>query len=383
MPDSAKVPAKERAIAFVDLQAQRARIAPRIDAAIARVLAHGAFIMGPEVIELEKRLSQHCGAKHTVTCSSGTDALLMGLMARDVGRGDAVFVPSFTFAATAEVVVLAGATPVFVDVNPDTFNMDAASLNRAVAVARQTGLKPVCVIPVDLFGQPADIDAVNTVAAEHHLWVLNDAAQSYGATYGGKRLGVFGGATATSFYPTKPLGCYGDGGAIFTNDDELHRRLVQVRVHGQGRDRNETVRIGLTARIDSIQAAVLLEKLAIFDDECATRQALAARYDQALGDVVRTPVIADGSTSVWAQYTIRSPRRDRIVATLTAKQIRAEVYYPKPIHQQTPYRGFPVAGGGLPVTDQLAHEVVSLPLHPYLNTDDQDRVIAAVRAAVT
>jgi dTDP-4-amino-4,6-dideoxygalactose transaminase len=317
-----------------------------------------------------------------VTCSSGTDALLMALMARDVGRGDAVFVPSFTFTATAEVVVLAGATPVFVDVDPDTFNMDAASLTRAVAVARQTGLKPACVIPVDLFGQPVDIDAIDAVAAEHDLWILNDAAQSYGATYRGRRLGVFGDATATSFYPSKPLGCYGDGGAIFTNDDELHRRLVQVRVHGQGRDRNETVRIGLTARFDSIQAAVLLEKLAIFDDECASRQKLAARYTKALSGVVQTPIITDGGTSVWAQYTIRSNRRDRIVATLTAKHIPTAVFYSKPIHHQTPYRGFPVAGGGLPVTEQLAHEVVSLPMHPYLSTDDQDRVIAAVCAAV-
>jgi dTDP-4-amino-4,6-dideoxygalactose transaminase len=382
MPDSAKAPVRESPIAFIDLQAQRARIAARIDAAIGRVLAHGAFILGPEVMELEKRLAQHSGTKHVVTCSSGTDALLMCLMARDIGRGDAVFVPSFSFTATAEVVVLVGATPVFVDVLPDTFNIDARSLERAVTIARQTGLKPACVIPVDLFGQPTDIAAITKVAEAHDLWVLNDAAQSYGATYKGQRLGGFGSATATSFYPAKPLGCYGDGGAIFTNDDELHHRLLQVRVHGQGRDRNDTVRIGLTARFDSIQAAVLIEKLAIFDDECKERQVRAERYNVGLGDVVHTPVIAKDCTSVWAQYTIRSNRRDRIVASLSAQRIPTAIYYPKPIHMQTPYKGFPVAGGGLPVTDQLAQDVVSLPLHPYLSFEDQNRVIAAVRAAV-
>jgi dTDP-4-amino-4,6-dideoxygalactose transaminase len=382
MPDSAKVPARSAPIAFIDLQAQRARIAPRIDAAIARVLAHGAFIMGPEVAELERRLAQHSDTKHVVSCSSGTDALLMCLLAQDIGRGDAVFVPSFSFTATAEVVVLAGATPVFVDVLPDTFNMDAASLERAIAVARQTGLKPTCVIPVDLFGQPTDIAAITRVAEAHKLWVLNDAAQSYGATYRGKRLGPFGGATATSFYPSKPLGCYGDGGAIFTNDDELHHRLIQVRVHGQGRDRNETLRIGLTARFDSIQAAVLLEKLAIFDDECVARQKCAEHYNAGLANVVQIPVVAKDATSVWAQYTVRSNRRDRIVASLNAKQIPTQVFYPKPIHTQTPYKGYPVAGGGLPVTEQLAQDVVCLPLHPYLSAEDQERVIAAVRAAV-
>jgi len=382
MPDLAKAPATQRSIAFIDLQSQRSRIADRIDAAIARVLAHGAFIMGPEVAELERRMCQHSGAKHTVTCSSGTDALLMALMARDVGRGDAVFVPSFTFTATAEVVMLAGATPVFVDVRPDTFNMCADSLARSIAVAKQTGLKPACVIPVDLFGQPADVNAIAHVADSHGLWVLSDAAQSYGATWQGKRVGVFGKATATSFYPAKPLGCYGDGGAVFTDDDDMHKRLVQVRVHGQGRDRNDTVRVGLTARFDSIQAAVLLEKLAIFDDECAQRQAIAERYTAGLHDIVQTPVVVPEATSVWAQYTIRSPRRDRIVATLSANQIPTSVFYPKPIHVQTPYRGCP-KDDGLPVTEQLAQDVVSLPMHPYLSLDDQDRVIAAVRAALT
>ena len=382
MPDLAKVSATDHSVAFVDLQAQRARISMRIDNAIARVLDHGAFIMGPEVADLERRLAQYADAKFVVTCSNGTDALLMTLMAQDVGRGDAVFVPSFSFTATAEVVALIGATPVFVDVREDTFNMDTESLARAIGVAKQTGLKPTCVIPVDLFGQPADVDAIAAIAVENGLWVLNDAAQSYGATYRGRRLGVFGDATATSFYPSKPLGCYGDGGAVFTENEDLYRRLLQVRVHGQGRERNEIVRIGLTARFDSIQAAVLLEKMEIFDDECAARQTMAKRFNTALADVVQTPTVAEGYTSTWAQYTIRSPRRDRIAAHLASCDIATALFYAKPIHMQAPYRGFPVSAGGLPVTDQLAQEVVSIPLHPYLSDDDQDRIITAVHTAL-
>jgi dTDP-4-amino-4,6-dideoxygalactose transaminase len=370
-------------VAFIDLHSQRARIAARIDAAIARVLAHGAFIMGPEVAEVERRLAAHSGANHVVTCSSGTDALLMVLMAKDVGRGDAVFVPSFTFTATAEVVALIGATPVFVDVMPDTFTMDPASLERAIGVTRQTGLKPACVIPVDLFGHPVDFDAIAAVAKAHRLWVLDDAAQSYGAAYKGRRLGTCAEVTATSFFPSKPLGCYGDGGAVFTDDDELHRRLTQVRVHGQGRDRNETVRIGLTARFDSIQAAVLIEKLAIFDRECAERQAIAKRYEKLLSSIVQTPQVAAGCTSVWAHYTIRTPRRDRVVATLSTRQIPSAIYYARPVHLQPPYRGYPVAAGGLPVTEQLAQDVLSLPMHPYLSARDQDRVVDALRASLS
>ena len=382
MRDSATAPVDLAAVGFIDLQAQRARIGARMDAAIARVLAHGGFIMGPEVGEVERKLAAHCGARHVITCSSGTTAMVMALMAKDVGRGDAVFLPSFTFTATAEAPVLIGATPVFVDVLPDTFNLDPESLERAVAVAKQTGLRPACVIPVDLFGQPADLDDIKTVAARHGLWVLDDAAQSYGALYKGKRLGTGVDITATSFYPSKPLGCYGDGGAVFTDDDEVARRLRQVRTHGQGHDRNENLRIGLTARFDSIQAAVLLEKLAIFDAECAERQLVAARYTAGLKDCVATPVVRPGCTSVWAQYTVRSPRRDRIAATLHAQGIPTAIFYPKPIHTQPPYRGFPIVSGGLPVTERLAQDVISLPMHPYLTVEVQDRIIAAVRSAL-
>jgi dTDP-4-amino-4,6-dideoxygalactose transaminase len=382
MRDTATAPIDLTAVAFIDLQAQRARIGARMDAAISRVLAHGGFIMGPEVAEVERRLAQRCGAKHVISCSSGTTAIVMALMARDVGRGDAVFVPSFTFTATAEAPVILGATPVFVDVLEDTFNMDPASLARAIAVARQTGLRPACVIPVDLFGQPVDFDGLREVTKANGLWILDDAAQSFGADYKGRALGTLGDITATSFYPSKPLGCYGDGGAVFTDDDEIAKKLCQVRVHGQGHDRNDNVRIGLTARFDSIQAAVLLEKLAIFDQECAERGAVAARYTAALRDVVTTPVVLKDCTSVWAQYTITSTRRDRIAAALQAQQIPTNIFYPKPIHTQPPYRGFPVASGGLPVTERLSQEVISLPMHPYLTPEAQGRVIAAVRAAL-
>ncbi len=383
MRDTATVPVAAAPVPLIDLQAQRQRIGSRIEAAIKRVLDHGAYIMGPEVYEAEKRLAALCGAQHVVSCSNGTSAMVMALMAWDIGRGDAVFVPSFTFTATAEVAAIVGATPVFVDVLPDTFNMDPDSLERAIAVAEQTGLKPRVVIPVDLFGQPADHDAIRVIADTHKLYVLDDAAQSFGASYKGRKLGAIADITATSFYPSKPLGCYGDGGAVFTNNEEWAKKLMQVRVHGQGRDRNENVRIGLTARFDSIQAAVLLEKLAIFEDECAARDKIAARYDAGLKGHVTTPFIRPDSTCVWAQYTIRSPRRDRIVAALGAKKISTAVFYAKPIHMQPPYRGFPVAGSGLPVTEKLAQDVVSLPMHPYLAPEVQDEVIATVCGAAS
>ncbi|MCA0201062.1 MAG: DegT/DnrJ/EryC1/StrS family aminotransferase [Proteobacteria bacterium] len=383
MRDTATVPAATAPVPLIDLKAQRQRLGTRIEAAINRVLDHGAYIMGPEVFEAEKRLAAISGAQHAITCSNGTTAMVMALMAWDIGRGDAVFVPSFTFTATAEVAAIIGATPVFVDVLPDTFNMDPDSLLRAITVAEQTGLKPRVVIPVDLFGQPADHDAIRAIADKHGLFILDDAAQSFGASYKGRKLGSIADITATSFYPSKPLGCYGDGGAVFTNNEEWAKKLMQVRVHGQGRDRNENVRVGLTARFDSIQAAVLLEKIGIFEDECQARDKIATRYDAGLAGAVTTPFIRPDSTCVWAQYTISSPRRDRIVAALTAKKISTAVFYAKPIHLQQPYRGFPVAGGGLPVTEKLAHDVVSLPMHPYLAADVQDEIIATVRGAAS
>ena len=371
-------------IPFIDLGAQRRRLGTKIDEAVARVIESGAFIMGPEVGRLESDLAAFCGAKHVISCASGTDALALVLMAKEVGPGDAVLCPSFTFAATAEVVAWLGATPVFVDVHEDTFNIDPASLEAALKTARAKGLNPVGVIAVDLFGQPADYGTIVPFCEREGLWLLDDAAQGWGGTYKGRRIGTFGAATATSFFPAKPLGAYGDGGAIFTDDTELDSVLRSLRVHGQGSDKYDNVRIGMTGRLDTIQAAVLIEKLKIFEDEIAARNAIACRYDEGLAEVAKVPFVLDGCTSTWAQYTIRvaPERRDSIAASLKARGIPTAVYYSKPLHQQTAYKTFPIGGNGLPVTDRLAQEVISLPMHPYLDEATQARIIDAVRTAL-
>jgi UDP-2-acetamido-2-deoxy-ribo-hexuluronate aminotransferase len=368
-----------------DIGAQRRRLGKSIDDAVARVLAHCQFVSGPEVTTLEKALAEYCGAKHVVSCANGTDALVMVLMAIGAGPGDAVFCPSFTFCATASPVARTGATPLLVDVDSTTFNMTAASLARGIATAKKLGLRPKAVIPVDLFGQSADHDAIGELARVEGLFVLDDAAQSFGATYHGRKLGTLADATTTSFFPTKPLGCYGDGGAIFTDDDDLAGKLRSIRVHGQGSDKYDNVRLGLTGRLDTIQAAVLIEKMKIFDDEIAARNAVAERYARSLGNVVTVPQLAPGCTSVWALYTIRLPQgvaRDGFAAALKAKGIPTGIYYPKSLHQQTAYRDFPVADAGLPVSEQLSSDVISLPMHAYLDEPAQERVIAAVRSAL-
>jgi dTDP-4-amino-4,6-dideoxygalactose transaminase len=373
-------------VPFIDIDAQRKRLGKSIDEAVARVLAHCQFINGPEVTELEKRLAGFSGAKHVVSCASGTDALLMVLMAKEIGPGDAVICPSFTFCATGEAVALTGASPVFVDVAAATFNIDAASLKRGVAAARERGLKPKVVIPVDLFGQSADHGAIAAVAEAEGLFILDDAAQGFGATYKGRRLGTLGHATATSFFPAKPLGCYGDGGAIFTDDAELAATLRSIRVHGQGSDKYDNVRLGLTGRLDTMQAAILIEKLKIFDDEIAARNKVAERYARGLGNVVTVPHLARDCSSVWAQYTIRLPKgvdRAKFAAALNAVGVPTAIYYVKSMHQQTAYRDYPVAEGGLPVSEKLSDDVISLPMHAYLDEATQDRVIMAVRDAVS
>jgi dTDP-4-amino-4,6-dideoxygalactose transaminase len=377
---------RAQSIPFIDIGAQRQRLGKTIDEAVSRVLAHCQFINGPEVTQLEAELASFSGAKHVVSCASGTDALLMVLMAKGVGPGDAVFCPSFTFCATGEAVALAGATPVFVDVDAATFNMDAASLKRGIATARKLGLKPRAVIPVDLFGQSADHDAIGAVAEDEGLFVLDDAAQGFGASYKGRRLGTVALATATSFFPAKPLGCYGDGGAIFTDDAKLAETLRSIRVHGQGSDKYDNVRLGLTGRLDTMQAAILIEKLKIFEDEIAARDRVAERYARALGNIVTVPRLAPGCSSIWAQYTIRLPKgidRDGFAAALKAQGVPTAIYYVKSMHQQTAYRDFPVADGGLPVCESLSSDVISLPMHAYLDEATQDRVIAAVRGAVS
>jgi dTDP-4-amino-4,6-dideoxygalactose transaminase len=372
-------------VPFIDLAAQRRRLGTSVDEAVARVLDHCQFINGPEVAQLEAELADYSGARHVVTCASGTDALLMVLMAKGVGRGDAVFCPSFTFCATGEAVALIGATPVFVDVDAATFNMDLNSLKRGIATATRLGLKPRAVIPVDLFGQSADHDGIGAIAAAEGMFVLDDAAQAFGASYKGRRLGTFGLVTATSFFPAKPLGCFGDGGAIFTDDAELAQTLRSIRMHGQGSDRYDNVRLGLTGRLDTMQAAILIEKLKIFEDEIASRNKVAERYARGLGNVVSVPRLAGGCTSVWAQYTIRLPAgidRDGFAAALKAQGIPTAIYYPKSMHQQTAYRDFPVADGGLPISEALSDDVISLPMHAYLDEPTQERIIRAVRGAL-
>ena len=375
-PDATPIP-------FIDIGAQRRRLGTAIDDAVAKVLTHCQFVMGPEVRELEAELSKFCGAKHTIPCASGTDALVMVLMAKGVGPGDAVFCPSFTFCATAESVVIVGATPVFVDVDEKTFNIDLASLEQAIKETKRGKLNAKAIIPVDLFGQPADLDAVAAIAKREGLFVISDAAQSFGATYKGKRVGTQALATTTSFFPAKPLGCYGDGGAIFTDDDQLADVLRSVRVHGQGTDKYDNIRIGITGRLDTIQAAVLLEKLRIFPDEIEARNRVAARYAAGLKDVAIVPEVPAGYGSVWAQYTIRVANRDALGPALQKRGVPTAIYYPKPVHRQTAYRDFPAAGNGLPVTDRISADVIALPMHPYLDEATQDRVIAAVRESLS
>lgn len=365
-------------IPFIDLSAQRDRLGTAIVDAVTNVINHGKYIMGPEVGELEAALSDFCGAGHTVSCSSGTDALMLPLMVWGVGPGDAVFVPTFTFAATAEVVALLGATPVFVDVTRDTFNMDVESLKAAISEARSRDLRPVAIIPVDLFGQPADYSAISTIAKEEDMRLLADAAQSFGAKFCDEKVGTIGDATATSFFPAKPLGCYGDGGAVFTDNDELAAGMRSLRVHGKGTHKYDNARIGLNARMDTVQAAVVLEKLKIFADEIVARKAVADRYNAALGDHLTVPVLDQRSTSAWAQYTVLAEDRDALATALKENGIPTAVYYPLPLHRQTAYRDYPAAPPGMTNSDYLSEHVISLPMHPYLEADVQDRITGAI-----
>jgi dTDP-4-amino-4,6-dideoxygalactose transaminase len=371
-------------IPFIDVAAQRRRLGGAIDAAVARVLGHCQFILGPEVRAFEAELARFCGARHAVTCASGTDALVLALRARGIGPGDAVICPSFTFCATAEVAALVGATPVFVDVDAATFNIDANRIAGAVATAKSAGLTPKAVIPVDLFGLAANHTAVAAAAEKANLFILDDAAQAFGATFNNRRLGTFGHATATSFFPAKPLGCYGDGGAVITDDDEMADVLHSLRMHGQGSDRYDNIRIGLASRLDTIQAAILIEKLKIFPDEIEARDRVARRYSEGLAGIAITPTVPAGSTSVWAQYTIRvaGGRRDKLAAALKAEGIPTAIYYPIPLHRQQAYKHYPVGEGGVAVSDRLAAEVISLPMHAYLDAPTQDRIIDTTRRAL-
>jgi dTDP-4-amino-4,6-dideoxygalactose transaminase len=369
-------------LAFIDLAAQRRQMGHRIERALSAVLESGQFILGPQVAELEQQLAAFCGAKHCISCANGTDALLLSLMAEKIGPGDAVFVPAFTFVATAEVVALKGATPVFVDVRRDTFNMDTESLEAAIGEVNKSGLKPRCIIAVDLFGQPADYRRIHQLAEAHGLTVIDDAAQSFGASLDGKKVGTLAAYTATSFYPAKPLGGYGDGGALFTDDDARAELLLSLRDHGKATHRADVVHIGLNSRLDSIQAAILLEKLVLFPAEIVARQASADRYNAHLSSVVKVPELMVGATSVWAQYTAVTDRRDEIAKTCRKAGVPTAIHYSSALHELPAYRGYPRAPGGLPNAEWLAGRVISLPMHGYLGEDSQDLVIETVLDAL-
>jgi dTDP-4-amino-4,6-dideoxygalactose transaminase len=372
-----------RTVAFIDLEAQRRHLGDRVERNLARVLEHGKFVMGPEVQELEERLAERVGVNHVITCSRGTDALTLPLLAWGIGPGDAVFVPSFTFTATAEVVALLGATPVFCDVDPESFNLDPDNLEQAIEAVTIAGtLRPRAVIPVDLFGQPASYPELQAVADGRGLMVLADAAQSFGAHLGGSPVGRFGHATATSFFPAKPLGCYGDGGAVFTDDPDLAEILRSLRVHGKGTDKYDTVRVGLNARLDTMQAAVLLAKLEIFDGELERRDEVARRYSEALVDLVGIPNLPSDRSSAWAQYTIRLEQRDRVASSLRDTGVPTAVYYPRPLHEQPAFADGVLSPGGCYVSSSLAQSVLSLPMHPYLAPSDQDQVVDRLTASL-
>ena len=377
---------------FIDLQAQRRRIEPEINGAVQRVIESGRYVLGPEVGELEKQLAAWCGAKHAVSCANGTDALALALMAWQLKPGDAVFCPSFTFVATAQVVPWLGAWPVFVDILPETYNMDPASLEAAIQRVKAEGkLKPKVVIAVDLFGQPADYPAIKAICDTHGLKLISDTAQGYGCTLNGRHPTDWADIATTSFFPAKPLGCYGDGGAIVTNDSALAELIESLRVYGKvmpsdAAQRNFhhdpkylSLRVGMNSRLDTIQAAILLEKLKIFADEIEKREQVAQRYTAAFaGKIRRAPQVIEGGQSVWAQYVIEHENRDGLQAHLTANGIPSMVYYPVPIHQQDFAARFAPPTGSLPVTEMASRHVLALPMHPYLPYADQDRVIETV-----
>lgn len=353
---------------FIDLATQQKLIRPNLDAAIKKVLDHGQYIMGPEVKAFEDQLCEFTGAKHVLTCANGTDALTLVLMAWGIGPGDAVFVPSFTYVATAEAPAQLGATPFFVDVFEDTFNLDPDSFKQAIADCRKHGLNPSVVIPVDLFGQPADVDTVAHIAHAENVKVLVDGAQSFGAISKGRRVGAMGDATTTSFFPAKPLGCYGDGGAVFTQSDEDAELINSIRLHGKGAEKYENVRIGVNSRLDTLQAAILSEKLRIFPDEVKRRNDVAQIYTSAISSPkVKTPSVLHGCTTVWAQYTLVTEDRDGLAKHLSALDIPSVVYYPRPLAQQAGYLDCPIVSSGVTVSELLSNKVLSIPMHPYIS----------------
>ncbi|PKM50823.1 MAG: aminotransferase DegT [Firmicutes bacterium HGW-Firmicutes-7] len=367
-----------------DLSIQYKKLEVEIHNSIDRVLEHGKYIMGPEVLELEKKLAEYVGVKYSVTCSSGTDALLMPLLAWGIGKGDAVFTTPFTFIATSEVVSLLGATPIFVDINPETFNMEPILLEQAIKKTIEEGrLKPRAVIPVDLFGLPADYEKLEAIAAKYNIKVLEDAAQGFGGRLMGRKAGSFGDAASTSFFPAKPLGCYGDGGAIFTNDLMLYEALKSIRIHGQGIDKYDNRRLGINGRLDTIQAAILLSKLSIFDDELKLRNEVANKYTDGLKEILSVPQVPNGYRSSWAQYAVLAKdyeEREVLMRALKDKDIQTTIYYQKPLHLQTANVKLGYKEGDFVVTENISKRIFSLPMYPYLEKKALEEIIYTLRS---
>jgi len=365
---------------FIDLNAQQQRIKGKIDANIQNVLAHGKYIMGPEVKELEQTLAKYVGVDYAIGVASGTDALLMPLMAHEVGPGDAIFTVSFTFIATAEVIQLLGATSVFVDIDPDTFNIDVNKLEEAIIKVKSEGkLNPKGIMPVDLFGQPADYDEINALAKKYGMFVLEDGAQGFGGTYKGKKACSLAEVAGTSFFPAKPLGTYGDGGMCFTNDKEIYEKLLSIRVHGKGSHKYDNARVGINGRLDTLMAAILLAKVEIFAEEIELRQKVANRYSEGLKDIIKTPFVKEHNISAWAQYSVLHPDREKVMAGLKEEGIPTAIYYPKPLHLQDAFVNLGYKYGDFPVSEKMASDIFSIPMYPYLGEEDQDKVIEAIK----
>lgn len=372
-------------IAFIDLKAQQARIRDKIENGLKIVLDHGAYIMGPEIVALETRLGDWTGTTHNITCSSGTDALLLTLMGLELKAGQGVIVPSFTFAASAEVMPCMGAIPIFAEVEANSFNLDPKKLPAAFAAGKEAGVDVVGIVGVGLFGQPANYAAIKTFADANRLWLVDDAAQSFGATLNGQPVGQLADVTCTSFFPAKPLGAYGDGGAVFTDNAKIAEIIRSCRVHGMGQNKYENVRIGMTGRLDSMQAVVLDAKLDIFANELTLRQQVADRYAALLENLVGVPSISSGATSSWAQYVIKLPRgtdRAAVILKMEAAGVPTAIYYPVPMHQQPPYAQYPLSGCSLPVTMDLCDRVLALPMHPYLEPAQQEHITAILKQAL-
>ena len=363
---------------FIDLKTQQSKIREKIDKRIKSVLDHGKYIMGPEVFELEEKLSEYVGMKYCISCSSGTDALLIPLMANGIGPGDAVITTPFTYIATAEVISLLGAEPVFIDIYETTYNLNPDGIERAVQDAERKGLNTKAIIPVDLFGLPARYRMINEVAKKYDLMIIEDAAQGFGGAIRGKKAGSFGDVACTSFFPAKPLGCYGDGGAIFTNDEELANKMKSIRIHGSGSDKYENVRIGINGRLDTIQAAILLEKLSIFDEELKLRNIVADYYRNNIVSNFKNPFVPKDYLSAWAQYSLLSKtesKRNEIMYSLSNANIPSMIYYKCPLHLQTVFKKLGYGKGDFPISERVANQIFSIPMHPYLDKDKQNRII--------